>query len=216
MIPPCGAIGGHTHNKSFDLGFVQLGYLKLGINDQNLIRQHMSLRFCQQLLSKSHLLHPGFAAHNPAQQGRPFALHLARYHDHPKDNRWQRSLRQAMEMLPNPSFEARTPETSDIHTHGLVPFMPSHTPLIFACHIALPIVQQIVALPRTMTQRRPTPPHDLLVESLRIECRKERTATRQECAAHHYPQDVHQRQVCSDRRRLHDGADCLYSEFNGG
>jgi hypothetical protein len=97
------------------------------------------------------LLHSGFTAYNPAQQRYPFALHLASDHYHPKDNRWQRSLRQAMEMFPSPSFEVRAPETSHIHTHGLVSFMPSHTPVILACHVNLPIVQQFVARPCTIT-----------------------------------------------------------------
>jgi hypothetical protein len=47
------------------------------------------------------------------------------------------------------------------------------------------------------------PPHDLLLKSLGIECRRERTSTLQQYAAHHYSQDEHKRQVYSDGHRLH-------------
>ena len=114
-----------------------------------------------------------------------------------KDNRGQRPLRQAVKMLTHLSFEAQAPETSDIYTHDLVPFMPEHTPLILACHMALPIVQQLVALPRTAALPNSTS---------QLPCRipwcpvpKKRTAARQQPAAHHCPQDVRQRKACSDK-----------------
>ena len=175
----------------------------------------MLLGFTQQLQAKRLLVYLRLAAHNPAQQRRPFVSHLSRHHQHPKDDRRQGALRQAMEMFAQPTFEAWTPETGHIHTHHLVPCVAPHTPLILARHEELPILQQFIAVPGATAQSRPTPPHFLRRKPLAGQGAEDGTATLQKRTTHHHPQEAHQGHVRPHRHRLHHGADCMYSVFYG-
>jgi hypothetical protein len=118
-------------------------------------------------------------------------------------------------MLTHPSFEAQAPETSDIYTHDLVPFMPEHTPLILACHMALPIVQQLVALPRTAalpnsTSRLPCriPWCPVPKNAPRLDSNLPLIIAHKMCA--------NARFVPIGTLNLHCSADSLYNEFYGG
>ena len=103
----------------------------------------------QELRPKPNLAQCWLTAHRPAQQRNPLAIHLARNYDHATHDRRQRFLSQAMIVFACPAREPLSPESSDIHADRLIPFMLSHTPLVFTRHVQLPIVKQLVYLPFT-------------------------------------------------------------------
>jgi hypothetical protein len=93
--------------------------------------------------------------------------------------------------------------------------MLPHLPLILTGHVDKPILQQFVAFPGAMPQRRLTPPHGLRPKPTCCQGTHHRTTAPKKPTLPHHPQEVHQRNIYPDRRRLHDRVDCMNSMFYG-